>query len=137
MSANTRKKSKHELARRKAKRELEIKKAKRNKKIGLAVLAAVVLVIIIVIVVIAVNAALTEIYTDGAATIILYPNGEFSAVMYHYEMYDGTYAKSENGTRVTFSYDGMTSTVELNDGFLQIPLEWDDGHSHAYELPRQ
>ena len=137
MSANTRKKTKHELAKRKAKRELEIKKAKRNKKIALAVLAAIALVIIIIAVVRAVNTALTEVYTDGGATITLYPNGEFSAVMYHYEMYSGTYAKSENGTRVTFSYDGMTSIVELNDGYLHIPLEWDDGHSHAYELPRR
>ena len=121
----------------KAKRDLAIKKARRRKTVILTVISLVVLAVVVAMVISAVVASLTEVYTDGYATISLHPNGRFSAVMYHNERYNGTFVKSDNGMLVTFSYDGTTVTSALYEDILQIPVDWDDGHSHGYELPKK
>ena len=114
-------------------------RAKRRKKRNIIIGVAIFIAIIIAVIVGAVFSALTEVYTDGNATIELRPNGRFSALLYHNERYTGTYTTSQTGgaTFVHFTYGDITSvTMFIEDG-LVIPDDWDDGHGHGSVLPKR
>ena len=120
-----------------SKRELAIKKAKRKKAIIIVVVSVVALALVVALVISAVTSAMTEVYTDGSTTIELRPSGRFSAKMYHQDTYSGTYAKSADGTSVTFTYSGLSVVGRIEGNTLHLPSEWDDGHGHGTVLPKK
>ena len=123
----------------KLKRKQEIARKKRNKKIIIISVSVVALALIVIGIIAAVNSARTETYGDGYQSIVLLPNGKFTAELSHGQSYSGTYSKStqDGMTIVAFTYDGSTVVGEIEDGMLHIPHEWDDGHGHGSAFPKK
>ena len=123
-------------AQRDARRELAQKKAKQKKMIIIAVVVVVVLAIAAFAIITAIQAAGTETYTDGHQTVVLKPNGTFTADLYHDAHYSGTYTMDKQGDwpLVTLTYGNNTSTVEIIEGAFTLPADWQDDHGHGSVL---
>ena len=122
-----------------ARRKTARSKAKRRQKTKIIIGAAILIAIIIAVCIGAVFSVLTQVYTDGSASIELRPTGRFSAVLYHNERYTGTYTTSQSGgaTLVHLTHDGATVIAMILDYGFVIPDEWDDGHGHGSVLPKR
>ena len=123
----------------KAHRKTAGSRAKRRQKTKIIVGATILTALIIAVIVGGIFSALTQVYTDGSASIELRPNGRFSAVLHHNERYAGTYTTSQSGgaTLVHLTHDGVTTIAMILDYGFVIPDEWDDGHGHGSVLPKR
>ena len=123
----------------KSRRKTAGSRAKKRQKTKFIVGAAIFIAVIIAVIVGAVYSTLTQVYTDGYASIELRPNGRFNAALYHNDRYSGTYTTSQSGgaTLVHLTHDGVTVIAMILDYGFVIPDEWDDGHGHGSVLPKR
>ena len=133
MSESTEKLSKKE------RREAAAKKAKRKKRITLVVALAVVLVLAAAVIAYQVQQSKVETYGDGHQNIRLFPDGSFTAALYHDERYEGTYSKSDADgiVVIVFTADGAAVAGFIDNSVLTLPVEWQDDHGHGASLPKR
>ena len=122
------------------KKKEALRKAKRKKNIiTITVSVAVVAVItaaILLIISIESREALERVFARGGATVTLYDEGDFAALLWHGDIRIGTYSeREENGASVvTFEYNGSSAVGRIVGNVLHIPEPWDDIHWHGTEF---
>jgi len=117
-----------------------IKKKARLKKVVIVIACALVIMVVLGIALNSTNKKKNaEIYSYLGQTILLYPDGKFTAALAHNANKSGTYTKTTESGRinVSFNINGRVEVGWIINNNLHLPREWDDGHGHGNIFPKQ
>ena len=112
-----------------------LKKAKQKKMITVGVCISIVLVITALLIFNSHQQSKNRIYTDGHQTITLRSDGSFTAVLAH-DTRTGTYTENAEADVIiiTFISEQKSVSGSIENDYLMLPQEWDDGHGHGSTL---